>query len=63
MLTMMQCFHVISAVRCQADEAPEFRYIMLLAAGTDPWTNKPLLSNLRLRHTGKPEFRYITLFC
>ena len=53
MLTLMQCLHVDSTVRCQADEAPEFRYIMLFAAEIDPWTNKPLLSNLRLRDTKK----------
>ena len=59
MPTWMQCLHVDSTVRFQADEVPEYCYIMLFAAESDPWTNKPLLSNLRLRHTGKPEFRYI----
>ena len=56
---MMQCLHVVFALTCQTDSEPEFRYIMSLAAETDPWTDKLLRSILRLRHIRKPEFRYI----
>ena len=55
----MQCLHVVFALTCQTDSEPEFRYIMPLAAETDPWTDKLLRSILRLRHTREPEFRYI----
>ena len=56
---MMQCLHVVSALTCQADSEPELRYIMPLVAAIDPWTDKLLRSTSRLRHTRKPEFRYI----
>ena len=60
MLTIMQCFHVVSAIRCHADGEPEFRYIMALATETNPWTDKHPRSILRFEHIRKPEFRYST---
>mgnify|MGYP003339073777 FL=1 len=62
MLTMMQCFHVVSAVGCQADAAPEFRYIMLLAAEAEPWTDKLLRSILRFRQHESQNFVTSCLF-
>ena len=58
MLTTMQCFQVDYQPRCRAEFAPEFRYIMSLAAETDPCTDKLLCSTLRFG-TYKPDFRYI----
>ena len=63
MLTMMQCFHVVSAVGCQADEAPEFRYIMLLAVEAEPWTDKLLRSILRFKQHESQNFVTSCLFC
>ena len=59
MLTTMQCLQVDYQLRCRAEFAPEFRYIMSLAAETDRWTDKLLFSFGKSRHTMKPEFRYI----
>ena len=59
MLTTMQRFYVDFALGWRADFEPEFRYIMSLVAETVRWTDKPLLSFSKARHTFKPEFRYI----
>ena len=46
-------------LRWQTNFEPEFRYIMSMAAETDPRTDKLLLSFSKPWHTLKPEFRYI----
>ena len=58
-LTILQCLHVVSVLRCQADAQPEFRYIMPLAIETYVWTDKLLRSIQRFTHIRTPEFRYI----
>ena len=63
MLTLMQCLHVDSTVRCQADEAPEFRYIMLLAAEAERWTDKLLGSIPRIKQHESQNFVTSCLFC
>ena len=50
---------VSSGAQVSSRIAPEFRYIMFLAAETDRWTDKLVFSFGKSRHTMKPEFRYI----
>ena len=51
--------HVECDLGCQTNSAPEFRYIMHLAAETDRWTHKLLLSFSTAGQTWKPESFYI----